>query len=248
MKAIDVVPTFNAICDHAGMNQGQTTVSGQQALAAEVRVLFTNANCASLVALFDHDWFHRTWTYQELFSARSAQIRCGSLTLGCGELTAAALYICYLHYLSKFNSSRAAKGLNQLVGIKRYRERKDLPLFELMKMTQARQASDPRDKIYGLLSLVKNQNPLSYPPTYDIDARTLYRDFAAHAIVQSQELQLLEVCEMNEPSPLGQLPSCVPTWSAKGLVMASLTSARDPFCAVDPLTKRARIKYKAKFS
>ena len=111
-----------------------------------------------------------------------------------------------------------------------------------MKMTQARQASDPRDKIYGLLSLVKNQNPLPYPPTYDIDARTLVRDFAAHVIVQSKELRLLEVCEMNEPSPLGQLPAWVPTWSAKGLIMASLTSARDPFCAVGPVAKRARIK------
>lgn len=72
-------------------------------------------------------------------------------------------------------------------------------------MTQARQVRDPRDKIYGLLSLVKNKNSLPYLPTYDIDARTLYRDIAVHAIVQSQELRLLEVCETNESSLLGQL-------------------------------------------
>ena len=242
VKAIEVVPIFNATCDHADMDKGPTKVSGRQYLAEEVSVLLTDATCASLAALFEHDWFHRLWTYQELFSARSAQILCGSLTLDCEELTASAVYICYLHYLSKFNSNRAAKGLNQLVGIKKYGERMDLPLFELMKLTQARQASDPRDKIYGLLSLVKDQNPLPYPPTYDVDARTLYRDFAAHAIVQSQELRLLEVCEMNEPSPLGQLPSWVPTWSATGLLFDSLTSATDPFCAAGPSIERARLE------
>ena len=242
MKAIDVVPIFNAICDHADMDQGPTKVSGRQYLAEEVSVLLTDATCASLVALFEHDWFHRVWTYQELFSARSAQILCGGLALDCDELTASAVYICYLHYLSKFNSIRASKGLNQLVGIKKYGTRMNVPLFELMKLTQARQASDPRDKIYGLLSLVKDQNPLPYPPTYDIDARTLYRDFAAHAIVQSQELRLLEVCEMNEPSPLGQLPSWVPTWSSTGLLFDSLTSSRDPFCAADPAIERARLE------
>ncbi|KAF6229212.1 hypothetical protein HO133_007328 [Letharia lupina] len=40
-------------------------------------------------------------------------------------------------------------------------------------MTQARQVRDLRDKIYGLLSLVKNKNSLPYLPTYDIDARPL---------------------------------------------------------------------------
>lgn len=70
-------------------------------------------------------------------------------------------------------------------------------------MTQARPVSDPRDKIYGPLSLVKNNNSLLHLPTYDIDARTLYRDFVVHAIIESQELRLLEVCEMNESSLLG---------------------------------------------
>ena len=242
IKAIDVVPIFNAICDNADMDRGPTKISGRQYLAEEVSALLTDATCTSLVALFEHDWFHRVWTFQELFSARSAHIFCGSRTLDCEELTASAVYICYLHYLSKFNSTRAAKGLNQLMGIKKYGERADLPLFELMKMTQARQASDPRDKIYGLLSLVKDQNPLPYPPTYDVDARTLYRDFAAHAIVQSQQLRLLEVCEMNEPSPLGQLPSWVPTWSATGLLFDSLTSWIDPFCAAGFLIEGARLE------
>ena len=242
VKAIEVVPIFNAICDAADMNRGPTGVSGRQYLAEEVETLLTDAICTSLVALFEHDWFHRVWTYQELFSARSAQIFCGSLTFDCEELTAFAVYICYLHYLSKLNSQRAAKGLNQLVGMKKYRKSIGKSLFELMKMTQARQASDPRDKIYGLLSLVQDQNPLPYPPTYDVDARSLYRDFAAHEIVQSQSLKLLEMCEMNEPSPLDPLPSWVPTWSATGLLFDSLTSGREPFCAAGPLVERARLE------
>ena len=122
VKAIDFVPTSNTIYDNAEIHQGPTKVSGWQALGAEVNVTFMNANCASSVALFELD-------YQELLSARSAQLSCGSLTLDCEELTAAAVFTCYLHHVFKRNSTRGKKGLSQLVSIKIYGKETDLQLI-----------------------------------------------------------------------------------------------------------------------
>ena len=55
-------------------------------------------------------------------------------------------------------------------------------LFELIRCTVSRVASDPRDLIYGLVSLASDKNPLPFTPTYEITIDYLFEEFATYVI------------------------------------------------------------------
>ena len=62
-EAITFISLFSDACENIAVRQ-------RAELARKVRPLFTGARSLSLTMLFQHDWFHRTWTYQELHSAQ----------------------------------------------------------------------------------------------------------------------------------------------------------------------------------
>ena len=73
-------------------------------------------------------------------------------------------------------------------------------------------ASDPRDKIYGLLSLALRNEPAfkSLIPDYTIPAIELFMTFAYSAIIASNSLAILSHCRGQS---LEDIPSWIPDWS-----------------------------------
>ena len=83
-------------------------------------------------------------------------------------------------------------------------------LLELVKRTRTRQSTDPRDRIYDLIALASDTNPLPFAPNYEIDVNQLYEAFAAHVIRQKGSVDIFECC-IFQPDPR-QCPSWVPDW------------------------------------
>ena len=131
-------------------------------------------------------------------------------------------------------SPEAQRNLGSIIGvcaIKNYVNVKDHPktsLLELFRSAQSLQATDPRDRIYSLVSLASNTRPLPYPPTYQVSTATLYLDTAEHMISQEEGLDILGFCVFQNGA--SDNPSWVPDWSIN-VTSVDLRAKKVPYCA-----------------
>jgi len=105
-------------------------------------------------------------------------------------------------------------------------------LTNLLAATLHTDATDPRDKIYSLLSLLEEE--LSIPVDYGMPVETLYRDTARLLINKDRKLLILYL--NGATRKLGTLPSWVPDWSVLRNFGASIVSLED----VDPYELRGK--------
>lgn len=88
-----------------------------------------------------------------------------------------------------------------------------LPLSTVMKRSRARKTSEPRDKVYAYLGLLKDTSIIV--PDYRQGLNKLFTDVARKIILQDQRLDILSQTREAErlSSNDDPLPSWVPTWS-----------------------------------
>jgi hypothetical protein len=88
----------------------------------------------------------------------------------------------------------------------------------LMKMISYREceATDPRDKIYGVLGLPAHrghEDLIAFTPNYDLSAQDLYKEFARYFISKGWVLDVLENCRQSSQTQVPGLASWAPDWS-----------------------------------
>lgn len=89
-------------------------------------------------------------------------------------------------------------------------------LLNLLHETRTALATDPRDKIFGLLGLVPAEEGWGSLVDYNRTVWEVYRDIGARIIEQSKSLRLLSAIEVTS----GELPSC-PAVQASRSTLAS---------------------------
>jgi len=88
-------------------------------------------------------------------------------------------------------------------------------LLQHLQTYRFRQATDPRDKIYALLPLVKNTEPFTIYPDYGDSTEEAYLMTAKAIIKASGSLDILAAASILPPSPRNlALPSWCLDWSA----------------------------------
>ncbi|KAG8530612.1 uncharacterized protein KY384_004650 [Bacidia gigantensis] len=240
--AFQIISDFNVLCDKAPKGAFRDNNHERLQSAEDLHAFVQGSNGRSIANLFQHDWFHRTWTFQEAFSARprAALVLYGDYDIEYEELSVFAVYMCSLAIQGSLQTHRARMGVNHVVKIKQYANSENT-LLGLLKITHARRATDARDKIYGLASLV-DPKELPYPPSYEIDDHTLFRDQAVHMIKRAGNLRLLESCIFEDTVAAG-LPSWAPSWAPTDTLVTAFHHEHEPFCpgpAVDP-TRTPRV-------
>jgi hypothetical protein len=90
-----------------------------------------------------------------------------------------------------------------------------LDTLGLLKAGRIREATDPRDKIFGLIGLTSDYNNEALKPDYSIKTSTAYERFAINHYRTTKSFALFSVCCLKKSSipELGSLPSWVPDWS-----------------------------------
>ena len=120
---------------------------------------FSPAVCSSLEQLFGMPWFSRIWCVQEIHLAQDALVLWGKLEISWADLGLAASWI----FDKTANADALSLGpdpvtpLLEVIDISRadiVRDKKRYPLLETLQNFREFDASDPRDKVYGLLNLV----------------------------------------------------------------------------------------------
>jgi hypothetical protein len=196
----------------------------------------------ALKILSERNYWTRVWIVQEIAVPRKVMFMCGDKQLAFDTFAAAILFLPLrsnaalrnvttpnLPLITKL-STHPSPALGVLIGARRrYQRETGVPetLMELLvrgcivasSSHSDRQATDPRDRIYGLLGLASDKNMLNIRPDY---SKTLVESYTnvARTLIQHGFTDILAWCQGSKK--LKDLPSWVPDFS---------TPIRDP-CGV----------------
>ncbi|KAF4637478.1 hypothetical protein G7Y89_g576 [Cudoniella acicularis] len=150
--------------------------------------------------LFENPWFWRVWCIQEVALASSALVIWGECEIAWRwlGLAAARIQANYYQILHRYKMSgvfnaylvyRISQGEHDLHPI-------SLSFSHLVALTRHFRATDPRDKIFGLLGLsATDSDPenghLFIDPDYSLPAQIVYRNYAHKVLQSDRSLTLL---------------------------------------------------------
>jgi hypothetical protein len=162
------------------------------ALREELRVVGQNLRCIhALNALMHLPWWNRIWVVQETILPRRATVFCGKMHAPwelfakaannfeqhqktCCRVALGHIGVEHVGMLQNFRMV-----VKEVEDIKQRRQAECLSLGVLLSTFRCRDATDPRDMIYGLLSLVTDWDETRCPriiPDYQQSTVTVYKN------------------------------------------------------------------------
>ncbi|KAI0487778.1 heterokaryon incompatibility protein-domain-containing protein [Xylaria cf. heliscus] len=154
-----------------------------------------------LSSLFHRTYFSRMWIIQEIVFASYVQVNCGSRSVDWRLLVDSTSKLTTLNWMQKFRGAiatgRPTSAYNGHSG-----------LLQLLRDTVDSMSSDPRDKIFALVGLVRGLDLDGITADYDLTYVQVYTGLAAYFI---RNHGLAELITMRGDEDIN-LPSWVPNW------------------------------------
>ncbi|KAF6834102.1 hypothetical protein CMUS01_06284 [Colletotrichum musicola] len=151
--------------------------------------------------LSNRPYFFRTWVIQEIASARSAWVLCGPR---------GARWPDFLDTAQK-NRTRKSHPWLRLVAQPRHREMKEL--YGMLLATSKCKASDPRDKVFALLSLFVGANDAGVAADYSLSYAQVFAGTTAFILAHNLK-DWHKIFAMVDSSRSSNLPSWAVDWSS----------------------------------
>ena len=172
---------------------------------------FTRDIYTSIFKFLDRHWFHRLWIWQEVcLAGNRAEIFCGHEILAWEKFRKA---IASLSRRRKpENIPRTLRVVTRAWYITNLS--RGLSLRTILNEAQYAQCSDNRDRIYGILHLINEEQRMSIKPDYNKSAPEIYQDFMITCIFDYAYMTLLTYCEIRD-NEAANMPSWVPDWSKR---------------------------------
>lgn len=148
-------------------------------------------------------WFFRTWVLQEVVNATKLLIQCGTLTLA------------WEAFRDHFDRTHPTTPILELLThVNLLRQTHDTNaaqfLLSILQATRPCLASNPRDRIHGILPLLQELDvPEALKPDYSMQASAVFTRVANHLYSQLGPSLLRHTVETRSAT----LPSWVPEWS-----------------------------------
>jgi hypothetical protein len=169
---------------------------------------------SSIFKLYYRPWFRRLWIIQEAVLARELTLICGDkqiswysfktftdaiMTIGPSIISASPILYSLQYDQLMF------QGIGQINFIRRWPQ-KQAPLLGLLSIARQRQATDPRDRVYGMLGLVNGYVRSLFTIDYTQKPYIPYIQFGILSLQKTHTLGLLSTAS-SEHRPVG-----LPTW------------------------------------
>ena len=182
--------------------------------------------------MFYHPWFMRVWVLQEIMYAQAINIVCQRDENRTACITWDEARDCGGAYLDRYKDDsrntpveeEVELSIAMLVSMDDWRGKIEsnifnLTLCELLSNTRFCGASDPKDKVFALLSLASDVDLNSFDIDYEMSWRDLSVHLARHTIAQSNTLDILRWIGIPQPSgQVDTLPSWVPNLSSPAML------------------------------
>jgi hypothetical protein len=176
---------------------------------------------AALVRLFHRPWWYRIWVIQESTTSWDRMVCCGETQIGWLIWKQAVVQLNnQLHVQSCCSSVKLCSYC--LVGTRLITSKvmsmvatwqASCDLLELVTHQRAQEATDPRDKIYGLLGLATDDQVRVTTIDYSFSIEKVYQQFVFNDILLQKSLRSLGAVSDNKETKL-VLPSWVPDWTS----------------------------------
>jgi hypothetical protein len=190
------------------------------------KVMYWRNVSKALSQIMLQDWWKRIWAVQEAVLAPHATIIYGRFRCPWGIFASAAKsfrqhrLMCCSEFLDGFDpqDTKIPRNFSKVVlGIEgarhQWRDEQHTTLLHLLWQFRWRNSSDPRDKVYSLLSLVKSWGSrLPIRPDYSLTAEQLYVIVVQELIKVTGNLSAL-MGTLTKSRELASLPSWVPDWT-----------------------------------
>ncbi|KAK2480163.1 hypothetical protein H9L39_09537 [Fusarium oxysporum f. sp. albedinis] len=176
-----------------------------------------------LCQLFSRDWWLRVWTIQEAVVPAALRVACGNCHIKVSDHLLSSLHkaIMGLKNETAFSPSfhlsdqslRRLESLNSLRPTWFNNCSRGIPLDLLTLLVASRHAlaTDPRDKVFGLLALTPESHSLISRPNYRLAKREVYSQLVVAWITHYNSMDI--VCHAGTADATRDLPSWVPDWS-----------------------------------
>lgn len=179
----------------------------------------------TLKKLLTRRYFSRVWVIQELVLSRNAIIPVGDMQFWASNLTPTYMALASRPDSIPLDWNSTAAPWVQFMGGTSF---EDNDLFQIPHRTWQSKASDPRDKLFGVLGLLKSQtsDPLLLPtdtpsprpnmnlvPNYEISVRHAFIGFFGHILINLGVADVL--MSASGLAALPGYPSWVPDWQGQ---------------------------------
>lgn len=177
----------------------------------------------ALYELFTRSYWSRIWVVQELTYGKCVRIVCGKMSVS-EELLHHSLKLlrnfAYYEHIKlgqsplpiKLDLGSAALGLRNPIDIlKTRRATGPFPLIYLIRTFRYFEATDPRDRIFALLSFAEDAAALGIKPDYQKSCREVYVE-TTRSLISKCFFDILSLCQVHNNIP--ELPSWVPDFAS----------------------------------
>jgi Heterokaryon incompatibility protein (HET) len=214
----------------------------------------------SVGKLFQRCYFIRSWTIQEIILSREVKVVCGERQIDWDVLVVTSRFFSqtgwkvFLDNLAIDYSEEVPLPSYNHVPAMLYCTRRDRPqqhwtttLLYALKRSRDFKATDPRDKVYCLLSLIEEfiRDKPRLDPVYAAQTvATTYTNVAIQLLEEGEDLYLLSCIEGKLFQHIDNLPSWVPDWicgKSTGLLIAGYKR----YFASGTMTQRPQIDVSA---
>ncbi|SMR58274.1 unnamed protein product [Zymoseptoria tritici ST99CH_1E4] len=186
--------------------------------ASEFRILEllrTPLETDALIELFERPWFRRVWVVQEIAVATKARLVCGPEEMNLLGLLNIVAWLSAYHLFSISPELNAAMWNVYLLFDARsnFSHSSYLTLFDRLQHTRDLLATDPRDKVFGMLGLLEPQTASQLMhPDYTKSVSAVYQDAVRQCVaVSHMPLWLVDLISHRDESDLtDDCPSWVP--------------------------------------
>jgi hypothetical protein len=207
---------FNRICSNIAVDwqtYSLRPISADTWWADEnVPVPLDQAQSNSISSLLSRPWFKRLWIWQEVrLTSGDTIVQCGSQTIPWSSVCQAIYYLLRMNF-SHANHDLLKMRVNSVSQLCNRKSRGYLSFSALLDYTKYCECSDPRDRIFALLSLPSARN-IGIEADYSKTVLEVYTNAALCIMRFSQSLKILATASL-EQSNLG-FPSWVPKWPCR---------------------------------
>jgi hypothetical protein len=175
-------------------------------------------------------WFHRAWIIQETSVTPKVMFRYGNAAIPWDDFFRALQYAVDLGMFIALGGGTTWQALTVLEARSRFQGGRLPTLLNTLIRNRSFQASDPRDKVFGLMSLAdpNDVRRLGIRPDYHLSVDTLYKNVTM-AFLEKLGLRALSASGVHKSGLAKELPSWVADWSVLDPTMPLNTS--DVFAA-----------------
>ena len=166
----------------------------------------------AMKAFLDRLWFARLWTLQEIVVSSRCRVVCGEFTISWEDISAAAVALDaggYGRFMGPGNASIMFRDSERT----RWQSGHRTPLRDLLSLTRSLNLGTrySHDKIFGLLSLVKDQTASRLNVQYARSLPDLFSEVARACILEDKSLAVLGEVDLRL-NRASEMASWVPDW------------------------------------